>query len=368
MSTTAGSYALLGMPVPRDAAVSAKLRAAGAIIIGKASLSEFANWKGNITNGWSARGGQTQSAYVIGGFAAGGDPCGSSSGSGVGVSAGFAAAALGSETDGSIICPSSRAALFGIKPTVGLTIAGVDERGNATTYAGPYIQKNYTQFTLPQYTNLSLFGFGIPRKVFFPDDEDALHNSTILDLSSKFGVFVQDPADFPSAEEFFAGDSETVVLSMDFRVDLQTYLEGLGNATDGGPASTIIMLLSRCLKESAVRRETNILSVMTMGKSSAEYLQARATTFRLGATEGIDAVLDKYQLDALLLPAEDGATGPAAVVGYPIGTVPLGYDSASGQPFGLAVLVRKWDEKTLISIMAGLEAALPPRKVPSQLV
>jgi len=93
----------------------------------------------------------------------------------------------------------------------------------------------YTQFIQPQYTNLSSFRFGIPRKVFFPDDEDALYNSTILHLSSKFGAFVQDPADFPSAEEFFAVDSETVVLSTDFKVDLQTYLEGLGNATDGGP-------------------------------------------------------------------------------------------------------------------------------------
>ncbi len=105
MNTTAGGYALLGAVVPSDAPVAAKLRKAGVIVLGKANLSQYANWKGNITNGWSARGGQTQSAYVVGGFAAGGDPCGSSSGSGVGTSAGFAAAALGSETDGSIICP-----------------------------------------------------------------------------------------------------------------------------------------------------------------------------------------------------------------------------------------------------------------------
>jgi amidase len=121
MNTTAGGYALLGSVVPSDAPVAAKLRKAGVIVVGRANLSQYANWKGNITNGWSARGGQTQSAYVVGGFAAGGDPCGSSSGSGVGVSAAFAAAALGSETDGSIICPSNRAALYGIKMSVGLS-------------------------------------------------------------------------------------------------------------------------------------------------------------------------------------------------------------------------------------------------------
>jgi amidase len=120
MHTTAGSYALVNSVVPGDATVVAKLRAAGAVIIGKANLSEFANLKGQVPSGWSARGGQTQSAYVKGGYAAGGAPGGSSSGSAVGVSAGFAAAAIGTETDGSMLVPCARAGVYGLKATVGL--------------------------------------------------------------------------------------------------------------------------------------------------------------------------------------------------------------------------------------------------------
>lgn len=198
MNTTAGGFALLGSVVPSDAPVSAKLRQAGVIVIGKANLSQYANWKGNITNGWSARFGQSQSAYVVGGFEAGGDPCGSSSGSGIGVSAGFAAASLGSETDGSIICPSNRAALYGIKMSVGLSsrsgiipisstqdtagpmaksaydaalilenMVGYDVNDTATYAAVNYTQTNYTQYTMVPYATFQGMKIGVPREGFF---------------------------------------------------------------------------------------------------------------------------------------------------------------------------------------------------------
>ena len=145
MNTTAGNYAFLGSQVPGDAPVAAQLRKKGVIVIGKANLSELANYKAtNTTNGWSARGGQTQSAYVVGGFAAGGDPCGSSSGSAVGVSAGFSAAALGSETDGSLVCPSNRAALFTIRMSVGLSSrSGVIPISSTQDTVGPMAKSAY---------------------------------------------------------------------------------------------------------------------------------------------------------------------------------------------------------------------------------
>jgi amidase len=198
MNTTAGGFALLGSVVPSDAPVSAKLRQAGVIVIGKANLSQYANFKGNITNGWSARFGQSQSAYVVGGFEAGGDPCGSSSGSGIGVSAGFAAASLGSETDGSIICPSNRAALYGIKMSVGLSsrsgiipisstqdtsgpmaksaydaalilenMVGYDVNDTATYAAVNHTQTNYTQYTMAPYATFQGMKIGVPREGFF---------------------------------------------------------------------------------------------------------------------------------------------------------------------------------------------------------
>lgn len=152
MKTTAGSYALANSVVPGDATVIAKLRAKGAIILGKASLSEFAMFKASsVENGWSAIGGQCQSAYVEGGFSAGGDPSGSSSGSAVGVSAGFAPASLGSETDGSIVSPAARAAAYGIKPSIGLVSrSGVIPIAASQDTVGPIAKSTYDAALLLQ--------------------------------------------------------------------------------------------------------------------------------------------------------------------------------------------------------------------------
>lgn len=152
MNTTAGSYALLNSKVPRDATVTANLRSRGAIILGKASLSEFAMFKSDhVSNGWAAISGQCQSAYIKGGFAAGGDPSGSSSGSAVGVSAGFAPAALGSETDGSIVSPAARAAAYGIKPSIGLVSrSGVIPIGASQDTVGPIAKSTYDAALLLQ--------------------------------------------------------------------------------------------------------------------------------------------------------------------------------------------------------------------------
>jgi amidase len=409
MNTTAGGFALLGSVVPSDAPVSAKLRQAGVIVIGKANLSQYANFKGNITNGWSARFGQSQSAYVVGGFEAGGDPCGSSSGSGIGVSAGFAAASLGSETDGSIICPSNRAALYGIKMSVGLSsrsgiipisstqdtsgpmaksaydaalilenMVGYDVNDTATYAAVNHTQTNYTQYTMAPYATFQGMKIGVPREGFFNEtlsgnapeikyvssiseggrDADHTKSSIAVDAAiakiRSLGASIQDPANLPSFQDYLESNSETIVLQNDFKVDFGAYmsklissqvrtLEDVINFNDAN--ADIEFAPGECCQQ------TMVASFGTPGTNSSEYLAARAENLAIGATNGIDAVLDQYGLDALVLPSEGFATGPPAIVGYPIVTVPLGTLNSTGAPFGLSFIGRKWSEPTLIALM-----------------
>jgi amidase len=405
MNTTAGNFGFLGSQ-SSDSPISAKLRAKGVIVIGKANLSELANFKGNITNGWSARGGQTQSAYVVGGFAAGGDPCGSSSGSAVGVSAGFAPAALGSETDGSLVCPANRAALYTIRMSVGLSsrsgvipisstqdtvgpmakstydaalilenMVGFDPDDSFTYAAQNHTSSNYTQYTFAPYATFAGKTLAIPRGVFYnesisgnpPEINQAL-NAAIAKMASH-GAQVVDPADVPSASDLISSTAENTVLDTDFKVDLAAYLasvehpqieslEDLINFNDAH--ADIEFAPGECCQQTLVQ------AVQTTGKNSTAYLAARAESIDIGRTRGIDAVLDQYGADALVLPTEGYASSLAAVAGYPIVNVPLGY-LPSGQPFGMAFIGRQWSEPMLISLMAAWEAIAEPRKVPKQL-
>ncbi len=406
MNTTAGNFGFLGSQTKGDCPVAAKLRAKGVIIIGKANLSELANYKGNITNGWSARGGQTQSAYVVGGFAAGGDPCGSSSGSAVGTSAGFAAAALGSETDGSLVCPSNRAALYTIRMSVGLSsrsgvipisstqdtvgpmakstydcalilenMVGYDVNDTFTYAAVNHTYSNYTQFALKPYASFMNKTLAIPRAFFYnesisgnPPEINTALNAAIQKMAS-LGAKIIDNATVPSAPELATSTAETTVLDTDIKVDLATYLsnlinpqietlEDLINFNDAN--ANIEFAPGECCQQTLVR------AVQTTGKNATVYTQARATDLDIGRTRGIDYVLNTYGADALVLPTEGYASSLAAVAGYPIVSVPLGY-LPSGQPFGMAFIGRQWSEPTLISLMAAWEAAAPPRKVPAQL-
>ncbi|KAK8866203.1 hypothetical protein IAR55_001354 [Kwoniella newhampshirensis] len=407
MNTTAGNFGFLGSRTPGDCPVSAKLRAAGVIIIGKANLSELANFKGNITNGWSARGGQTQSAYVVGGFAAGGDPCGSSSGSAVGTSAGFAAAALGSETDGSLVCPSNRAALYTIRMSVGLSsrtgvipisstqdtvgpmtkstydaalilenMVGFDSNDSFTYAARDHIQSNYTQYALPPYATFQGKTLAVPRDFFYnesisgnpPEINEAMDKA--LAMMASLGATLVDPANVPSAYDLATSTAETTVLDTDIKVDLATYLSGLTDSSIetledlinfNDANADIEFAPGECCQQTLVR------AVQTTGKNATVYLDARAQDLDIGRTRGIDYVLDTYGADALVLPTEGYASSLAAVAGYPIVSVPLGY-LPSGQPFGMAFIGKQWSEPLLISLMAAWEAVSPPRKVPAQLM
>ncbi|KAG6856087.1 hypothetical protein H0H87_007527 [Tephrocybe sp. NHM501043] len=256
MNTTAGSFSLLGSVVPDDAGVVKRLRKAGAIILGKANLSEFAHFRGNLASGWSGRGGQATNAYFPNA-----DPCGSSSGSGIAASIGLAAVTLGTETDGSITCPTSNNNLAGIKPTVGLTsragvipisehqdtvgpmtrsmedaaivlsiIAGTDPNDNFTL-AQPRVVPNFTK----ALNKNALKGkrIGVPRHVFLnatindrsPEVTSAFEQALIV--LRKLGATIIDPADLPSADDILASNDENVVLDVDFKIELNKYYASL---------------------------------------------------------------------------------------------------------------------------------------------
>jgi amidase len=260
MNTTAGSFALLGSITPGDATVAEKLRNAGAILLGKTALSEWANFRGtSIPNGWSGRGGQATNAFYRQG-----DACGSSSGSGIAASIGLAAGTLGTETDGSIICPSNRNNVVGIKPTVGLTSRNLviplsqnqdsigpmcqsvaDAAAILTIIAGPDSADNFTlsqPTNVPNYTQhlkkdgLKGARIGVLRKVFanstfgsYPDYIVSEFNKTIEETFKKLGAIIVDPADLETADEIASADNELIVFKFDLKYGINQYLSQLKN-------------------------------------------------------------------------------------------------------------------------------------------
>jgi amidase len=403
MNTTAGSFSLLGSIVPEDAGVVKRLRKAGAIILGKANLSEFAHFRGNIASGWSGRGGQASNPYFPHA-----DPCGSSSGSGIAAAIGLAAVTLGSETDGSITCPTSNNNLAGIKPTVGLTSrAGVipisehqdtvgpltrsmtDAAIVLTVIAGKDPNDNFTLAQppiVPDFTKAlnknALQGkrIGVPRRVFLNDSItgndpsiNVVFEEALLTIKA-LGATVVDPADLPSAEEFVTSNNETIVLNVDFKIQLNQYFEALLKNPSGVRSLADLIQFDNdnpTLEEPAGFEDQSqfIASEATNG-FDAEFFAALAADHDLGSTQGIDFVLKKFNLDALVLPAPGFTTSPAAVVGYPIVTVPLGFfpDNvtigsagpetvypAPGVPFGLSFLGTAFSDFELIGFAYAYE-------------
>ncbi|KAG6807743.1 hypothetical protein H0H92_006512, partial [Tricholoma furcatifolium] len=340
MNTTAGSFALLGSVVSDDAGVVKRLRQAGAIILGKANLSEFAEFRGNLASGWSGRGGQASNAYYPHA-----DPCGSSSGSGIASSIGLTTVSLGTETDGSITCPSAHNNLAGIKPTVGLTsragvipisehqdtvgpmtrsmtdaaivlsiIAGRDPNDNFTL-AQPAVVPDFTQ----ALNKDALQGkrIGVPRRVFL--------NSTIndrpADVSSAFeqaltvlrnlGATIVDPADLPSAEAILASNNETVVLD----IQLNNWFAGLISNPTGVENLTELITFDNnnpTLEEPQGYTDQSIfIQADATDGFNAAYFASLAFDHGLGRAQGIDAALQAHQLDALVLPSDGLTTTPA---------------------------------------------------------
>jgi amidase len=400
MKTTAGSFALGDVKPARDAFVVGQLRDAGAVILGKANLSEWANFRSTrSSSGWSARGGQCRNPYDLDR-----SPCGSSSGSGVAVSANLCAVAVGTETDGSIVCPSSVNGIVGIKPTVGLVsrsgvvpvshsqdtpgpmartvadaaallsaLTGADERDAAT--ASARAERDYTAFLDPD--GLRGARIGVARKLAgFNDRVDRLFENALAAMR-ELGAELVDPADITHTDEL--EDPELEVFLYEFKADLEGYLGSLGPSQ---PYRTLADLIAFNTEHADV--EMPFFGQELFEKAAEKgpltepaYLDALATCRRVSRTEGIDAVMDEQRLDALVAPSNapawrtDYANGdhyvggnstPAAVAGYPNVTVPMGF--AFDLPIGISFMGRAWSERTLIRLASGFEHASLHRRPP----
>ena len=402
MMTTAGSLALVGAKVPKDSFVAQRLRAAGAVILGKTNLSEWANIRSShSTSGWSGRGGLTKNPYALDR-----NPCGSSSGTGAAISSNLAAAGIGTETDGSIVCPSSANGLVGIKPTVGLVsragiipishsqdtagpmcrtvrdaaillgvLTSVDPDDPATSASAGKSQTDYTQYCDP--SGLKGARIGVARKYFgFNDAVDALMEQS-LDVMRKQGATLIDPADIETFGKF--DDSELVVFLYELKAGLNAYLARLG---PGAPVRTLkdIIEFNERNREKEMPYFGQDLFIKSEAKgplTEKEYLDALSKNHQLARTDGIDALMDKHQLDAIVAPTggpawitdllngdhvAGGSSNAAAVAGYPNINVPAGF--ISGLPVGISFFGRAWSEPTLIKIAYAFEQATKARQAP----
>ncbi|MDQ6769165.1 MAG: amidase [Gemmatimonadota bacterium] len=403
MTTTAGSYALAGSIPLQDATIAARLRAAGAILLGKTNLSEWANFRStHSSSGWSGRGGQAKNPYVLDR-----NPCGSSSGSGAAVSANMCAVAIGTETDGSIVCPSSANGIVGIKPTLGLVsragiipiahsqdtagpmtrtvrdaatllnvLVGVDPRDPATSPGGARGQIDYTASLDPN--GLRGARIGVARTKFFgySDVTDKLISDAIDAMKSQ-GAVIVDPANIETAGKF--DDSEFDVLLYEFKADLNKYLASLGPKA---PVTSLqdIIAYNDAHKDQEMPYFGQEIMIQAQAKgplTEKKYLDELANNLKMSRTDGIDATMDKYKLDAIVAPTGSPAwttdlingdhfsgasSTPAAVAGYPNINVPAGF--SHGLPVGISFFGRAYSEPTLIKLAYAFEQSTKHRRAP----
>jgi amidase len=408
MTTTAGSLALEGSIALRDAFIARQLRDAGAILLGKTNMSEWANFRStHSSSGWSGRGGQGKNPYVLDR-----NPCGSSSGSGGAVAANYVAAAIGTETDGSVVCPSAENGIVGIKPTLGLlsrsgiipiahsqdtagpmartvadaallltVLAGIDPSDVATLQSRHHTRIDYTLSL--NANGLRGARIGVPRNKFFgySDAADKLVNGAI-EVMKRQGAVIVDPADITTAGTF--DDSEFEVLLYEFKADLNKYLAGL-------PPSVKVRTLKDIIDFNERNRDREMpyfgQEIMLMAQkkgslSEKKYRDALAKNHLKSRAQGIDAVMKRHRLDALIAPTTGpawptdvlngdhftgGSSTPAAVAGYPSINVPVGF--VHGLPVGMSIWGSAWSEPKLISIAYAYEQATrhraPPKFLPT---
>jgi len=401
MQTTSGSLALAGNFAPRDAFLVEKLREAGAVILGKTNLSEWANFRStHSSSGWSSRGGLTRNPYALDRSA-----CGSSSGSGVAVAANFCAAAVGTETDGSVICPAQTNGIVGLKPTLGLVsrsgiipiahsqdtagplartvadaalllsaLTGVDARDAATAESLGYLETDYTRFL--QKDGLRGARIGVSRNFWGFDSRVDKIMDHALEVIKSLGAEIIDPANVDNESKY--GKSELEVLLYEFQADVDAYLAEHPDAP------------RRSMKEIVAYNQNNKRSLMPYFEqermeqaikkgplTESKYLKALEKNQRL-AREGIDSVLVKHRLDAIVAPTGGpawlidlvngdnyrggGFSSPAAVAGYPHLTVPAGY--IFGLPVGISFFGSAWTEGKLFQYGYAFEQATQVRRSP----
>ena len=401
MRTSAGSLALAESIAPRDAFIVARLREAGAVLIGKTNLSEWANFRSTrSTSGWSARGGQTRNPYVLDR-----NPCGSSSGTGAAIAADLATIGIGTETDGSIICPSAICGIVGVKPTVGLwsrngiipisisqdtagpmtrtvadaaallgALAGHDRRDNATARLAGKQAENYPLGLNPG----ALRGarIGVARGLAgFNQHVDRVFDEAVAAMKHA-GAVIVDPADIAGAGKL--GEPEFDVLLYEFKEGLNLYLASLGSSA---PVKTLADLIVYNERERAREMPWFGQEIFERAEKKtptrAAYRKARAECLRLARTQGIDATIAKHTLDAIVLPSNQpawsidhlngdhftgGNTTFAAVAGYPSVTVPMGY--VRDLPVGISLIGPAWSEARLLSLAFSFEQTTKARRAP----
>ncbi len=389
MLTTAGSLAMTGAPAPRDAPLMGRLRRAGAVLIGKTNMSEWANARSSrSSSGWSGRGRQTRNPHFLDRT-----PSGSSSGSGVAAAAGFAAITIGTETDGSIVSPSSHNGIVGIKPGVGVVSGqGIIPIAASQDSAGPMTrtvedaamvlaviaehQSDYRR----QLRKDALKGrrLGVLRKPFtgYSEHTDGCYEASLAALRECGAVLVD--VELPSAKELTESKVEHTVLLHELKAGLNAYLRGRRGLAVKTLAGVIRWNEAHAADEMLYfRQEFFEEAQSTKGLKSRAYLEARATALRLARTEGIDRAMRKHRLAALVAPSNGpasvldvvdgekhlgGSTQPSAVAGYPIITVPAG--SAFGLPLGLSLFAGPGSEGRLLGFAYAFEQATMARSVP----
>jgi amidase len=406
MTTTAGSLALEGSVAARDAFIVQRLREAGAVILGKANLSEWANFRSTqSSSGWSGRGGQARNPYALDR-----SPCGSSSGTGVAVAANLAAVGVGTETDGSVVCPSGANGLVGIKPTMGLVsragiipiagsqdiagpmartvadaaallnvLAGPDPRDPATAASRGKAAADYTRTLDPD--GLRGARIGIVRKGFtgYSPETDRLFDDAVAAMR-RAGAVVVDSLELPHRGEY--GDAEYTVLLYEFKEELNRYLAGLG---PDAPVKSLAEVIAFNRREAARSMPYFGQEILEQAQAKGplterEYLEAREKTRLAG--RGIDSLMALHRLDAIAAPTGSPAwpidlvngdhflgasSSPAAVSGYPNVTVPMGF--SFGLPVGVSFFGRAWSEPKLLRLAYAYEQATkhraPPRFLPT---
>ncbi|MEP6659631.1 MAG: amidase [Acidimicrobiales bacterium] len=396
METTAGSLALVGSRVPADAAVVARLRAAGAVILGKANLSEWANFRGFAPfNGWSARGGFTRNPYVLD-F----DPCGSSSGSAVAAAANLCSVAVGTETDGSITCPSGNNLIVGLKPTLGLVPPdGIIPIAHSQDTAGP-MTRTVTDAAIlfavlsgqrgsdehgdddhgdDDHENGRFGGLrkgalrgariGVDRRYFTATyggvpEINAVVEEALAAMESLGATVI----DTDTGDQFLYFDAEFTVLLYEFKVQVAEYLAGLQDTSMRTLADLIAFNQAQCGAEMKYfGQEIFEMAEATSGDlTDAAYLDARALCLDLTRAGGIDGALARDRLDAIVAPSYSYATSPAAVAGYPDIAVPVGL-TATGKPAGIWMYSTARTEKRLLAFAYDLEQEMEPRTQPGYL-
>lgn len=404
MQTTSGSLALEGHVAAKDAFIVKQLRKAGAVILGKTNLSEWANFRGKRSvSGWSSRGGLTRNPYVLDRSA-----CGSSSGSGAAVAANLCAGAVGTETDGSIICPSQTNGIVGIKPTLGLlsrsgiipiahsqdtagpmartvadavillgAMAGVDGQDPATKGSRKRSGSNYMK--LLDRDGLRGARIGVARNMAGTNPRVLKIFEHCIEVMKHLGAVIVDPADVPNFDKF--GKTEVEVLHYEFKADLNKYLKSVnGNVPVHSMEDVIKFNEENSHKVMPYFGQEHMLAAQEKKSlRDKKYRDALTKNLRLTRREGIDATMRKHKLDAIVVPSGgpawlidlvDGdsnnwdmeSTSPAAVAGYPHITVPAGF--VFGLPVGISFFAGAWQEPTLIKLAYAFEQATQFRRQP----